>query len=117
MSAMRVDTQRLRSVIKAQGITQKRLAQEAGLSRQALHAVLSKEKAEVREKTLKGLLAALKLADESALLDDALAGYKRLVAEAHEQFDFHGLSLPHADPLPLDDLFVAVRLRATHLGG
>jgi predicted nucleotidyltransferase len=113
MAVMLIDIGRLKGLIKSQGFSQVALAAAAGMSRPALHALLAKEKAEVRARTLRGLVRALKLADEGILLADPFAGYKKLVAEAQDLLDFRGLGLPHASPLRLDELYVPVRLRSS----
>jgi len=108
---MKIDSRKLRKLIASQGYTNKRLAEAAGVSRPALQAILTKDRAEVRGKTLLGLIRALKLPDESALLDDPLTKYKEGVAEDNAQLDFRGLGLPAANPLFLDELFIPVRVR------
>src|SRR5947209_5068265 len=106
---MIIDSQQLKTLIRAQGYTQTALAKAAGLSRPALHALLTKEKPAVRARTLQGLVRALNLGDETPLLPDPLAPYKRLVACAHAHLDFRGLALPHAEPVGLDEIFVPLR--------
>jgi predicted nucleotidyltransferase len=108
---MRIDSQKLRTLIASQGYTNTSLAKVAGLSRQALQAILNKDRAEVRGRTLQGLVRALKLPDENVLGDDPLAGYKALVADEHARLDFRGLGLPVTEPRLLDDLFVPIRVR------
>src|SRR5205085_6124025 len=68
-------------------------------------------KPEVRQKTVERLVAALKLADESPIAEDALAPYREKVAEKYGMLDFRGLALPRADPLLLDAVFVPIRMR------
>ena len=55
---MRIDTRKLAQLIKSQGLTKSGLAEDAGVSRQALHGILNKERAEVREETIKRLARA-----------------------------------------------------------
>jgi predicted nucleotidyltransferase len=57
------------------------------------------------------LVRALKLPDENVLREDALTGYKALVADEHARLDFRGLGLPATEPRLLEDLFVPVRVR------
>src|SRR5262245_37873699 len=109
---MLIDTNKLKRLLKSQGFTQTALAQAAGLSRPALHAILRQKTADVRLKTLQGLARALRLGDEGFLLEDPLAVYKGRVASAHATLDFHRLALTQTDPLNLEDLYVRVRLRA-----
>jgi predicted nucleotidyltransferase len=108
---MQIDSKKLQTLIASQGYTNTSLAAAAGLSRQALQGILNKQWAEVRSKTVQGLVRALKLADPSLLWGDALVGYKARVAHEHSTLDFRGLGLPITEPRPLDDLFVAVRVR------
>src|SRR3954447_15283213 len=108
---MKIDTEKLRQLIVSQGFSNKRLAEEAGLTRQALQAILRKDQAEVRGRTLQGLLRALRLPDENSLREDPLTGYKELVAEEHARLDFRGLGLPTTEPRLLDALFVPIRVR------
>src|SRR6266702_7202002 len=108
---MRINSRQLRSLIASRGYTNAKLAKAAGLSRQALHAMLSKDGAEVRSTTLRKLARALKLPDENLLGEDALAGYKAHAADEHARMDFRGLGLPATEPRLLDALFVPLRVR------
>src|SRR5262245_11457035 len=107
---MKIDSRKLRALMASQGHTQTMLADLAGVSRQTLQAILKKDSPEVRSETLRGLVRALRLPDESALQEDALAGYKAVVAAEHACLDFRGLGLPATEPRPLDDLFVPARV-------
>jgi predicted nucleotidyltransferase/transcriptional regulator with XRE-family HTH domain len=109
---MKISSRKLRDLILSQGYTHTRLAKAAGLSRQALQSILTREWAEVRKTTVQGLARALKLPDENFLGEAPLAGYKRLIASAHEHLDFRGLGLPATEPRLLDDLFVPARVRS-----
>lgn len=108
---MRIDVRKLRRLITSQGYTKTSLAKAAGLSRQALQMILTRDWAEVRHSTLRGLARALKLPDPNVLGEDPLAGYKMLVAEEHAHLDFRGLGLPATEPRPLSELFIPVRVR------
>ena len=79
---MKIDPNKLRILVKSSGLTNTRLAVQAGITRQSLQAMLrGNHVVEVREKTGKGLAQALQLPDESLLSPDPLVGYKEAVAE------------------------------------
>ena len=106
---MKVDANRLRAFLKAHGVTNTNLAAKAGISRQALQTILRENRVvEVRDRTVKGLVQALRLADESLLSPDPLAGYKAAVADDNADLSFAGLGLPAADPKSMDDVYVPV---------
>lgn len=108
---MKIDAKKLRAFIKSHQLTNSRLAVEAGITRQALQAMLrANQLVEVRDKTAKGLARALRLPDESLLALDPLVGYKEAVADAHADLSFRGLGLPTAEPRPMDELFVPIRV-------
>ena len=108
---MKIDAKKLRALVKSQGLTNTRLAAEAGITRQALQVMLRGDHlVEVRKKTAKGLAQALRLPDESLLAPDPLVGYKEAVADQHADLTFHGLGLPTAEPRSMDELFVDVRV-------
>ncbi|HTU22986.1 MAG TPA: HEAT repeat domain-containing protein [Gemmataceae bacterium] len=111
---MKIDAKKLRSLVKSHGLTNTRLAVEAGITRQALQVMLRENQlVEVREKTAKGLARALRLPDESLLAPDPLVGYKEAVADAHADLTFRGLGLPTAAPRSMDELFVPLRVVRT----
>lgn len=108
---MIIDANRLRTFVKESGLTHTDLAAKAGITRQAIHAILKENQTvEVRDKTLKGLVQALRLADASLLSPDPLARYKQAVAEEHADLSFAGLGLPTADPKSMDEVFVPIRV-------
>ncbi|HEY7427245.1 MAG TPA: NACHT domain-containing protein, partial [Gemmataceae bacterium] len=108
---MKIDAKKLRTLVKAHGLTNTRLAVEAGITRQALQVMLREDHlVEVREKTAKGLAQALRLPDESLLAPDPLVGYKEAVADEHADLTFRGLGLPTVEPKSMDELFVPVRV-------
>jgi predicted nucleotidyltransferase len=107
---MKIDTNRLRALVKKHGLTNTNLAAMAGITRQALHAMLRENHVvEVRDRTVKGLVRALRLADDSLLSPDPLMGYKGAVADENADLTFRGLGLPTAEPRSMDDLFVPIR--------
>jgi predicted nucleotidyltransferase len=108
---MRIDSRQLRRLIAARGFTNTKLAKTAGLSRQALHAILNKDWADVRDATVHRLVGALKLPDENVLGKDPLAGYKALAADEHAHMDFRALGLPATEPRLLDSMFIPIRVR------
>src|SRR5262245_42819390 len=108
---MKIDSRKIRNLMASQGYTYTSLAKEAGMSRQALHAILNKDWAEVRGATARGLVRALKLPDESVLREDPLIGYKAFVADEYARLDFRGLGLPAAEPQSFDELFIPLRAR------
>ncbi len=108
---MKVDATKLRELAKSHGLTNTRLAVEAGITRQALQAMLRGDHlVEVREKTAKGLARALRLPDESLLAPDPLSRYKKAVADEYADLTFRGLGLPTTEPRSMDELFVPIRL-------
>jgi predicted nucleotidyltransferase len=108
---MKIDAKKLRKLVRSYGQTNTRLADEAGITRQALQAMLRKDHpVEVRPKTAKGLARALRLPDESLLAPDPLVGYKEAVADEHADLTFRGLGLPTTEPRSMDELFVPIRL-------
>ena len=108
---MKINTQRLRDFAASRGFTVTSLARATGLTRQALHAILRENSAEVRKTTGQRLARALMLPDENALGEDPLAGYKARLAEEHAQLDFHGLGMAATEPRCLNELYVPVRVR------
>ena len=108
---MKIDTNRLRAYVKSLGLTNTSLAAKAGITRQALQAILRENRvAEARDRTVKGLAQALRLADESLLSPDPLAGYKKAVADDNADLSFAGLGLPTTDPKSMDDVYVPVKV-------
>src|SRR6266849_1413083 len=94
-SIMKIDANRLRAFVKSHGLTNTNLAARDGITRQALQAMLRENHVvEVRDRTVKGLVQALRLADESLLSPDPLAGFKKAVAEDNADLNFAGLGLP-----------------------
>jgi predicted nucleotidyltransferase/transcriptional regulator with XRE-family HTH domain len=111
---MKIDASRLRTLVKSHGVTNTKLAAQAGITRQALQAMLKEQHVvDVRDKTVKGLAQALRLPDESLLSPDPLMGYKQAVADAQADLTFRGLGLPTTEPKTMDELFVAVRVVRT----
>src|SRR5882724_6111400 len=108
---MKIDTSKLRTLIKSLGLTNTKLAARAGITRQALQGMLREDHVvEVRERTVKGLAQALRLPDASLLSPDPLVGYKEAVADEHADLTFRGLGLPTAEPRFMDDLYVPIRV-------
>src|SRR5262245_60187247 len=108
---MKLDANKLRNLVKSRGLSYTTLAAQAGITRQALHGILTDGDAvEVRDKTVKGLVQALHLPDESLLSADPLVGYKQAVADEHADLAFHGLALPITEPKSMDDIFVPIRV-------
>src|SRR5438876_9031618 len=108
---MKIDASKLRLLVKSHGLTNTKLAAQAGITRQALQAMLREDRVvEVRERTARGLSQALRLADESLLSPDPLVGYKEAVADEHADLTFRGLGLPTAEPRFMDDLYVPIRV-------
>lgn len=108
---MKIDSNRLRAFVKAQDLTNANMAAKAGITRQVLQTMLRENRVvEVRDLTVKGLVQALRLADESLLLPDPLAGYKKAVADDNADLSFAGLGMPAADPKCMDDLYVSVKV-------
>jgi predicted nucleotidyltransferase/HEAT repeat protein/transcriptional regulator with XRE-family HTH domain len=108
---VKIDARKLRSLLQSRGLTNKKLAAQAGISRQALQGFLKTEGIiEVRDKTVKGLAEALRLPDNSVLSPDPLVGYKDAVANEHADLAFRGLGLPAEESKPLSELFVPIRV-------
>jgi predicted nucleotidyltransferase len=108
---MKIDANKLRGLVKSQGLTNAKLAAQAGITRQALHGILKESGVvEVRDKTVKGLAYALRLPDESLLSADPLMGYKQAVADEHADLGFQGLALPTTEPRSMDEVFVPIRV-------
>src|SRR5438270_3364849 len=108
---MKIDARKLRALVKTHGLTNMRLAAEAGITRQALQTMLRADQVvEVREKTVKGLAQALRLPDASLLSPDPLLGYKEAVADEHADLTLRGLGLPTTEVRPTDDLYVEARV-------
>jgi predicted nucleotidyltransferase len=108
---MKIDANKLRGLVKSRGLTNTKLAAQAGITRQALQGILKDGGVvEVRDKTVKGLAHALRLPDESLLSADPLMGYRQAVADEHAYLAFQGLSLPTTEPRSMDEVFVPVRL-------
>ncbi len=108
---MKIDASKLRALIKLRGLTNTNLAAEAGITRQALHAMLREDHVvEIRNRTVKGLAQALRLPDESLLSPDPLVGYKKAIADETADLAFHGLGLPTTQPRSMDEVFVPIRL-------
>src|SRR3984893_4374723 len=106
---MKIDVSKLRAFVKSHGLTNAKLADQAGITRQALHSMLREEHVvEVRERTVKGLAHALRLPDANLLSPDPLLGYKEAVADEHADLTFRGLGLPTTEPRSMDDLYVPI---------
>jgi predicted nucleotidyltransferase/transcriptional regulator with XRE-family HTH domain len=111
---MKIDASKLRALVKSHGLTNTKLAAQAGITRQALHAMLREDHVvEVRDRTVKGLAQALRLPDESLLSPDPLVGYKEAVADEHADLTFRGLGLPTTEPRSMDELYVPVHVVRT----
>jgi predicted nucleotidyltransferase len=109
--AIKIDASKVRALLEARGLTNTQLAARAGITRQALQAMLREDHvAEVRERTVKGLTQALLLPDASLLSPDPLVGYKEAVADEHVDLTFRGLGLPTTEPRSMDDLYVPIRV-------
>ncbi len=109
---MKIDAVRLRALIKARGVSNTELAARAGISRQALQTMVRESRdLEVRDRTVKGLVQALGLADGSMLSPDQLTAFKQAVAENSADLTLAGLGLPASDPKSLDDIYVSVKVR------
>src|SRR5438552_15976133 len=108
---MQLDARKLRALLKSRGLTNTRLADLSGISRQAVQSMLKEDRVvEVRDRTVKGLAHALRLPDESLLSPDPLSGYKQAVADKYADLTFRGLGLPTTEPRSMDDLYVPVRV-------
>ncbi len=108
---MKIDASKLRALAKSRGLTNMKLASQAGITRQALQVMLRNGHiVEVRDRTAKGLAQALRLPDESLLSPDPLVGYKQAVANENADLAFRGLGLPTTEPRSMDEVFVPVRL-------
>src|SRR5438128_2247161 len=108
---MKIDANKLRTLIKSRGLTNTRLASQAGITRQALQAMLrGNHVIEARQKTIKGLAWALRLPDQSLLAPDPLLGYKEAVTDDHADLTFRGLGLPTTEPRSMDERFVPIRV-------
>jgi predicted nucleotidyltransferase/transcriptional regulator with XRE-family HTH domain len=108
---MKIDASKLRALIKSRGLTNTKLADQAGITRQALQVMLREAYVvEVRDKTVKGLAQALRLPDENLLSPDPLMGYKEAVADEHADLTFRGLGLPTTEPRSMDDHYVPIRV-------
>jgi predicted nucleotidyltransferase/transcriptional regulator with XRE-family HTH domain len=108
---MKLDANKLRGLVKSQGLTNTKLAAQAGITRQALQGILKDGGVvEVRDKTVKGLAKALRLPDESLLSADPLVGYKQAVADENAVLAFQGLALPTTEPRSIDEVFVPIRV-------
>jgi len=108
---MKIDASKLRALLKSHGLTNTNLAARAGITRQALQAMLRGDHVvEVRDRTVRGLAQALRLADESLLAPDPLEGYKQAVADDNADLAFRGLGLPTTPPRSMDEVFVPIRL-------
>ncbi len=108
---MKIDAGKLRALIKSHGLTNTNLAAQAGISRQALHAILRGDHVvEVRERTVKGLVHALRLPDELLLSPDPFVGYKEAVADENVDLPFHRSGLSATEPRSMDEVFVPIRL-------
>jgi predicted nucleotidyltransferase/transcriptional regulator with XRE-family HTH domain len=107
---MRLDASKLRALAKSRGLTNTKLAAGAGITRQALQAMLRADQVvDVRERTVRGLIQALQLPDGSFLSPDPLAGYKQAVADEYAQLTFRGLGVP-SEPRWLDEVYVPIRV-------
>ena len=108
---MKIDANRLRALVKTQGLTNTNLAAQAGITRQALQTMLKENRVvEVRDRTVKGLVQALRLGDESLLSPDPLAAYKKAIADENAHLNFAGLGLSGTDPKSMDDVYVPVKV-------
>lgn len=108
---MKIDAGRLRALVKSQGLTNTNLAAKAGISRQALQTMLRQDGViEIRDRTVKGLVQALRLTDECLLSPDPLAGYKKAVLDDNTDLSFAGLGLPATDPKSMEDVYVPVKV-------
>lgn len=108
---MKIDATKLRAMVKSRGLTNTRLAVEAGITRQALQVMLRGDHVvEVRDRTVKGLAQALRLPDENLLSPDPLVGYREAVADEHADLAFRGLGLPTTEPRSMDEIYVPVRV-------
>src|SRR5437764_1281038 len=86
---MKIDANKLRAFVKAHAFTNTSMAAKAAISRQALQTMLRENGIiEVRDRTVRGLVQALRLADESLLSPDPLAGYKKAVADENADLGF-----------------------------
>src|SRR5262245_31767684 len=108
---MKIDASKLRALVKSHGLTNTKLAGQAGITRPALHSMLRQDHVvEIRDRTAKGLAQALRLPDASLLSPDPLLGYKEAVADEHADLTFRGLGLATTEPRSMDDLYVPVRV-------
>ncbi len=108
---MKIDTGKLRALVKSHGLTNTKLAAQAGITRQALQTMLRQDHVvEVRGRTVKGLAQALRLPDESLLSPDPLVGFRQAVADENADLAFRGLGLPTTEPRSMDEVFVPIRV-------
>ncbi len=108
---MKIDTSKLRALVKSRGHTNAKLADLAGITRQALHGMLRTDQVvEVRDRTVKGLVQAMQLPDASVLSPDPLIGYKEAIADENADLTFRGLGQPTTEPRSMDELYVQIRV-------
>jgi predicted nucleotidyltransferase/transcriptional regulator with XRE-family HTH domain len=108
---MKIDAKKLRALVRLRGLTNTRLAVEAGITRQALQTMLREDHlVEVRDRTAQGLAQALHLPDASLLAPDPLVGYREAVADENAALSFRGFGFSTIEPRSLDELFVPIRV-------
>ena len=106
-----LDVARLRSVISAQGITQSELADSSGVSRAQLSRLLARDRARVREGTLKRLARALQIDAVQLAPGGELERFRELVRGEHSELDFRGIGMPGLQKLAIQDVFVDLDVR------
>lgn len=106
--AEKLDVQRLRSQLDAQGLTQKEFAIRSGLSRAQVSRLLSRGQAtaDVRESTLQRIAKGLGLHADEIAVGGALAQFRTWTSERFGRLDFRGIGMPQYPAQDLDAVFV-----------
>jgi transcriptional regulator with XRE-family HTH domain/predicted nucleotidyltransferase len=108
---MKLDTAKIKELMRSQGLSQARLAQESSITRGRINSLLQSNPAEVREQTLRKLARALKVSVDDLGIDARSNGYKQFLSRRNGYLDFRGFSSTEIRPVALDRLFVPVRAR------
>ena len=105
-----LDVQRVRSILKAQGITQSELVIRSGLSCAQVSRILTRSRStvQVRETTLQSLANGLRVQTAALTLGGPLQQFRKWMAAKYGAVDFRGIGMPL--PLypaqPLSEVFV-----------
>ena len=104
-----LDVQRVRSILKAQGITQSELVIRSGLSR-GVSRLLTRGRStvRVRETTLQNLTNALRVQAAALTLGGPLHQFRKWMAAKYGVIDFRGIGMPLLSypAQPLSEVFV-----------